>query len=134
MDECVFCTIKSHSGDRIVFEDKLCLVVPDKNPAEKGHMLVISKGHFKDMLEAPDEVLTHMFAISKRVGIQLKDRLGASDMNIVTNIGRRAGQGVFHFHIHVIPHYPDKSRAGKEGSKELNYEELAMLKRVSYTL
>jgi histidine triad (HIT) family protein len=36
--------------------------------------------------------------------------LGADGVNLLNNRGEHAWQTVFHFHLHVIPRYADKSR------------------------
>ncbi len=41
------------------------------------------------------------------VAIASKEALGAEGVNIITNIGRAAGQVIFHAHIHVVPRYKD---------------------------
>ena len=127
MDGCVFCEIKAGSRERLLFEDNLCFVVPDKNPAEKGHLLVISNGHYTDMLDAPDEVAGHMFSVAKAFGQKLRSKLGAKALRISTNVGKEAGQVVFHFHIHVIPKYSMEHNAGRRG-EPLSDAEFASLR------
>ena len=38
------------------------------------------------------------------------DELGADGANLVNSWGADAWQTVFHFHVHVIPRYADKTR------------------------
>ena len=126
MPQCVFCSAKFRAAERIIFEDGTCMAVPDGNPAEKGHLLVIPKTHYKDMLKAPDEVVMRVFAVAKLLGIRLEKKLGATGIKVVANTGKAAGQAVFHLHVHVIPHYEGSARKG--ASKTLTAEELAVLK------
>jgi len=37
----------------------------------------------------------------------VRDELGAIGVNLRQNSGSRAGQDVFHFHLHVVPRYED---------------------------
>jgi len=37
----------------------------------------------------------------------MRDDLGATGINLRQNSGERAGQDVFHFHMHVVPRYVD---------------------------
>lgn len=102
--ECVFCEL-AKGGEHIIFENKMCFVVLDKYPAERGHMLVIPKKHYQDMFETPDDVVAGVYEIAKRFGIAAKKRLKADGVNVETNIGKVSGQFVMHFHVHVIPRY-----------------------------
>jgi histidine triad (HIT) family protein len=127
MEGCVFCALRQHGKERLLFEDSTCFVVPDRNPVEKGHLLVISNMHYLNMLEAPDEISAHMFVIAKRFGLKLCSTMGAEALNISTNIGKEAGQAVFHFHIHVVPRYSAERNKGQRG-KQLSDAEFAALK------
>ena len=126
MSECVFCTAKFRDVERVLFDDGLCMAVPDEHPVEKGHLLVISKAHYRNMLEAPDEVVMRVFAVAKLLGLRLEKKLEATGINVAANTGKAAGQSVFHFHVHVIPRYDGSMH--NEGGKELDAEELAALK------
>ncbi len=99
---CIFCDLAKEHGNAVHDDDK-CFAIPDKYPSEYGHLLVISKEHSESMLTAPDEMISHMFVVSKGIARLLKERLGATGVNVATNIGRDAGQMIDHFHIHVIP-------------------------------
>ncbi len=54
--ECVFCTL---AGDieKHLYDDKYCYVVLDINPVTRGHMLVITKKHYQNILEVPKDEL-----------------------------------------------------------------------------
>ncbi len=106
MNECIFCTIRDHGLNSALYEDETCFVVLDKFPAERGHMLVISKVHSENLLTAPDLTVGHAFTIAKRFAALCTEKLNATGVNVITNIGRDAGQAIPHFHIHIIPKYP----------------------------
>jgi histidine triad (HIT) family protein len=103
-DECIFCKL-GNDNSRTIFENEHCYVIPDRFPSEYGHMLVISKAHSESVLVASDELVASMFVAAKEIGSKLKDELGADGIAIATNVGKEAGQIIFHFHIHVIPKY-----------------------------
>jgi diadenosine tetraphosphate (Ap4A) HIT family hydrolase len=115
MEECIFCDMKNISKDGIVYQNKKCYVVLDKFPVTKGHLLVIPRKHYKDMLETPKPVIEDMYDVAKNAALALKKKLKPDGFNITTNIGKVAGQFVMHFHIHVIPRY-------KKDHKEAKYE------------
>jgi len=87
-----------------VYEDDELVVILDKYPASHGHLLVVSKEHFVNILDAPLEKTVKSFEIATRLAKAWRE-LGAPAVNVVTNAGREAGQMVFHMHIHVIPRW-----------------------------
>lgn len=103
--ECIFCSINAWPKSKIVKETNLCYVILDKYPSERGHMLVILKQHRSSMIDASENEINAMFNIAKEMSCIAKGKLGASGVNVATNIGRDAGQVIDHFHVHVIPRY-----------------------------
>ncbi len=127
MDECVFCGLGRHL-DQALYSDGTCFVVFDKFPAEKGHMLVISRVHSENMLAAPEEAVAHCFLVARKFAALCMEKLQATGVNVTTNIGKGAGQIIPHFHIHVIPRYPLSKRDVRYfGRAEMPPEESAML-------
>ncbi|MCY0891831.1 MAG: HIT family protein [Pyrobaculum arsenaticum] len=112
---CIFCSIvKGEAPAWKVYEDDEFVVILDKYPASYGHLLVVSKKHFTNVLDAPVELVAKGFEIATRLA-KAWAKLGAGGVNIVTNAGREAGQMVFHMHIHVIPRWGGELRwHGKE--------------------
>lgn len=107
MDNCIFCKIIA--GDipsRKVYEDDTAFAFLDLSPWQVGHTLVIPKEHSVDALEH-DGVLPSIASAVAAVGALLKEKLGASAVNILSNAGADAGQEVFHTHVHLIPRYAD---------------------------
>ena len=124
----MFCKLKDDSS-AVLFNDKQCYVMLDKYPIERGHMLVISKEHYPDLLSAPDDVIAGMSLMAVKLGRLLKERLGADGVQISTNVGDTAGQLIMHTHIHVIPRYAGGTRSfSKRGI--LSNEEQKTLKRL----
>ncbi|MBL7017079.1 MAG: HIT family protein [Kiritimatiellales bacterium] len=89
----------------IVYEDEDTLAFMDIGPIIKGHTLVIPKTCYDPVTETPDEVLTKLILVSKRIAAAQMKSLGADGINIIQNNGAAAGQEVPHVHIHVIPRF-----------------------------
>ncbi len=105
--DCIFCKIvRGEAPAWKVYEDDEFVVILDKYPASYGHLLVVSKEHFVNILDAPLEKSVKSFEIATRLAKAWRE-LGAPAVNVVTNAGREAGQMVFHMHIHVIPRWGD---------------------------
>ena len=106
MKSCVFCEMPESEVARRIYQDRVCNVILNRYPVEKGHILVISKRHYPDMLSAPDSVVSHMFRIAKRFGKIDKVKMKSMGMDIGVNVG---GSGsIRHFHIHILPRYSNR--------------------------
>ena len=72
-------------------------------PAAKGHMLILPKEHYSDILTMPEELVAKAFILAKKMAAKMESVLGCDGINVVQNNHEAAGQTVFHFHIHLIP-------------------------------
>ena len=86
-----------------IYEDDNILAFLDIAPVSPGHVLVVPKKHFKNMEEIDIEILQDLIAVVKKIGIKIKENVGASGYNICINNDSVAGQVVPHLHFHIIP-------------------------------
>lgn len=108
MGDCIFCRIaRGEVPCNKVYEDDECICFLDTNPVSRGHSLVVTKRHYVSLLTVPKNLVAHTFQVAQLVSQACVAQLGATGVNVVTNVNRSAGQSVFHFHIHVIPRYED---------------------------
>lgn len=91
----------------IVYEDSDTLAFMDIGPIIKGHTLVIPKTCYDPVTETPDDVLSKLMIVAKRIAAAQVKGLGADGVNIIQNNGAAAGQLVPHIHFHVIPRFAD---------------------------
>lgn len=101
---CIFCKILA--GDipsAVVYEDDDFKVILDVGPAAKGHMLILPKEHYADIMAMPEELVAKAFILAKKMATKMESVLGCDGINVVQNNHEAAGQTVFHFHIHLIP-------------------------------
>ena len=105
MEDCIFCKIvnneiKSHT----LYEDELVKVFLDANPETNGHMLIIPKKHYQNILDLDEKIIPHAVKIIKeKLYPLIKEKLHCDGMTIAQN--NEYGQEVKHFHIHVVPRY-----------------------------
>ena len=105
MDDCIFCKlvnneVKSHT----IHEDELVKVFLDANPETNGHMLIIPKKHYQNILDLDEKIIPHAVKIIKeKLYPLIKEKLHCDGMTIAQN--NEYGQEVKHFHIHVVPRY-----------------------------
>ena len=103
---CIFCRIvKGESEAYKVYETDSLVVIMDKYPVSKGHLLVITKEHYESISDAPPGIVGEAFKVAGGLARFYKLEARAQGVNIVANDGAAAGQEVFHFHVHVIPRW-----------------------------
>jgi len=105
-ESCNFCKIVSGKNPAsIVYEDGKILAFMDLYPANVGHTLVVPKEHWETIYDIPEEVLSNLFAVVKKISVAVKKAVGAEGISILQFNGRVSGQSVMHFHVHVIPRF-----------------------------
>jgi len=105
-ESCNFCRIVSgDSPASIVYEDGNVLAFMDLRPATVGHTLVVPRGHWETIDDIPEEVLSDLFAVVKRISVAVKKAVGTEGISILQFNEEAAGQSVMHFHVHVIPRF-----------------------------
>ena len=108
MENCIFCKIvKGESEVKKVHENESVLAFISKEQVSKGHTLVIPKEHFESIFDIPKKSLTEVMEISQELSQRYKTELNATGINILHASGKDAQQSVFHFHVHVVPRYPN---------------------------
>jgi diadenosine tetraphosphate (Ap4A) HIT family hydrolase len=114
---CIFCSLES---SKVLIENDLFVVIEDKFPVTKGHLLVISKRHFADFFGIDETEMEALRDIIIRAKNWLDDTYQPSAYNLGMNCGRHAGQSINHFHLHIIPRYSGDRGLGrmKKGLRE----------------
>ena len=108
-DNCIFCKLANGVFETNTFyEDDDFRIIFDAAPATAGHILILPKEHFANVFEMPDELLSKAYLLAKKAATVLKEITGCEGINILQNNGEKAGQTIFHFHIHIIPRYNEK--------------------------
>ena len=105
--DCIFCRIVAGEiPSKRVYEDDHAIAFLDLDPFKTGHTLVVPRAHVSDAL-ADADVLASIAPAIAATGTLLVEKLGASGMNVLSNVGEDAGQSVFHLHVHLVPRYAD---------------------------
>ncbi|VAW52217.1 Bis(5'-nucleosyl)-tetraphosphatase (asymmetrical) [hydrothermal vent metagenome] len=104
MTDCLFCKIRDGEipGD-IVYESDDMLAFRDVNPQAPIHVLIISKKHIptvNDIEENDEVIMGKLFRTAKLIA----EQEGVSDdgYRLVVNCNEKAGQTVFHIHMHLL--------------------------------
>lgn len=96
-------------SNRILYENKSfeCFLV--NNPRANGHTVILSKKHYKDMLETPDDLCSEMFVFAKKMMNILKIVYKSESVYLCT----MCDGPMNHFHIQLIPRYNFEKRGSK---------------------
>jgi diadenosine tetraphosphate (Ap4A) HIT family hydrolase len=98
---CPFCDL----GSRVVAENALAAALPDKEPASRGHTLVVPKRHCASFFDLTPEEVAACFALLSSERAKLVSELRPDGFNLGVNDGAAAGQSIQHTHWHLIPRY-----------------------------
>ncbi|KEQ93526.1 hypothetical protein AUEXF2481DRAFT_325334 [Aureobasidium subglaciale EXF-2481] len=123
---CIFCKIiKGEIPSMKLFESEKVFAFLDINPLSYGHALVIPKYHGAKLHDIPDDQLTEILPVAKKIA----QAIGAGDYNILQNNGRIAHQVVDHVHFHMIPKPNEQEGLGiKWPQQQGNQEKLKKLR------
>ena len=103
------------SNKKKIIENENAFAIYDGFPVSKGHVLVIPKRVVAEIFDLNDEEYSSCFNLVKDVKKILEEEFKPDGFNIGINNGEKAGQTIFHAHIHVIPRYSgdvDNPRGG----------------------
>ena len=104
--DCIFCKIiKGEIPSYTVYEDEIVKVFLDIEPNTNGHLLIIPKKHFTNIVDLDKETMSHIFKVQKKMYDLVKEKLGAEGATFAQN--NDLGQEVKHYHMHLIPRYPN---------------------------
>ena len=97
--DCRFCKLVAE-GDHVHAAEGF-VAVEDINPKAPVHLLVLPERHietFRDIGEVPADEAKRMLDFVA----DASRKAGLNDYQVVVNVGRGAGQTVFHLHWHVL--------------------------------
>jgi histidine triad (HIT) family protein len=112
---CIFCDIVNDKlPSYIIYKNDYITAILDKFPLAPGHTLILSNEHYDNFLECPEKILCEISKMSKIVANAVISSVNADGARILTNIGKSAGQVIFHLHVHIIPSWSDPPDEYKE--------------------
>jgi Diadenosine tetraphosphate (Ap4A) hydrolase and other HIT family hydrolases len=103
MSDSLFTKIrKGEIPGNIVYQDDLCFAIEDIAPQAPIHILIIPIKEIEKVSDASEEdinLLGHLLHVSKKIA---QDHNLDNNYRLIINNGARAGQTVFHIHIHLL--------------------------------
>lgn len=113
---CLFCEFLKNG--KIAAENDLAFAIFDGFPVNPGHVLVIPKRHVANYFELTTEEVLAIQKLLQRMKAEVETKFHPDGYNIGVNVGRDAGQSIFHVHVHLIPRYKgdvENPRGGVRG-------------------
>jgi histidine triad (HIT) family protein len=100
---CLFCKIEAKQiPSKIIYEDPEVFAFEDINPQAPTHILICPRKHFESLTDASAEdqaVLGRLQLVAAQLA---RERKLLEGYRTVLNNGERAGQSVFHLHLHLL--------------------------------
>jgi histidine triad (HIT) family protein len=104
--DCIFCKIVAGEIPCTrVFEDDFVLAFMDISPLNKGHLLVIPKEHFLDIIEIDPKLYGHLASVVCNLAKAVKASIDPEGMNVMQLNGKAGNQVVPHLHMHLVPRW-----------------------------
>ncbi|PEE36171.1 HIT family protein [Bacillus pseudomycoides] len=134
-DNCIFCKIiEEQIPCSKVYEDEHVLAFLDISQVTKGHTLVIPKVHKQDIFALTPEIASHIFSVVPKISNAIKSEFNSVGFNLLNNNGEKAGQTVFHFHLHLIPRYGENDGFGAVWKSHQNEYTTENLQNIASTI
>lgn len=102
--DCLFCKIIAQElPSEMVYEAEEIVAFKDIHPKAKTHLLIVPKKHIptiNDLNEEEDDdlLVSEMILVAR----DLAQEMELKGYNLQFNVGKSAGQEVFHIHLHLI--------------------------------
>jgi histidine triad (HIT) family protein len=103
MDDCLFCKIeKKQIPSKLVYEDAEIFAFEDIQPQAPSHILICPRKHLLSLTDATDEDAAMLGKLQLVAAKLAGERNLTAGYRTVLNNGPRAGQSVFHLHLHLL--------------------------------
>ncbi len=100
---CLFCKIGAKQiPSKIVYEDPEVFAFEDINPQAPTHILICPRKHFESLTNAGAEDQAVLGKLQLVAAQLARERKLLEGYRTVLNSGERAGQSVFHLHLHLL--------------------------------
>lgn len=124
IEDCIFCKIiRGEIPSATIYEDEDFKVILDISPASRGHALILTKEHYANLYQLPEELAGKVMVLAGKLASHMTNKLHCDGFNLVQNNGQVAGQTVFHFHLHLIPRYKDGDNRDLLTWNQLTYQD-----------
>ena len=106
--DCFLCDVRNvevSPKSLVLHKNEHAYIVMNKYPYSNGHLLIAPCIHVQDFSELNQKMMGTMMELMSMSTSILRKALGADGFNMGANIGRCAGAGEEHLHIHILPRW-----------------------------
>lgn len=104
MTDCLFCKIRDGEIPcEKLYEDDDVIAFRDVNPQAPTHVLIVPVKHIStvnDLEESDTDIVGKMMLAAKKIAAD--EGIAEDGYRLVMNCNARAGQTVFHIHLHLM--------------------------------
>ena len=106
--ECLFCKLLSDELPVLkLAEEELVVAFLDRGPVNRGHALVATRRHAQSVFDISGDEAAAVMRLAGRLAASIQKTFDCTGMTLLQANGRDGGQTVPHFHMHVVPRYPN---------------------------
>lgn len=110
---CPFCCIiqkldKDRIPDIIYQDEKITsFIVLEHYPNNLGHAVIVPNEHFENIYTLPLHIATKIHECARELALTMKMAYPCEGISIQQNNEPASDQVVWHYHLHVVPRYPN---------------------------
>ena len=106
--DCIFCRIaEGKERASIVRDDPLVFGMMSLEQPTPYKVLMIPKEHVENLFELSDPLAAALFQATVKVARAIRRVSSCPGLNLVQSNGSVGQQDVFHFHLHIVPRFPN---------------------------
>ena len=109
---CIFCEMAKgefQASKSVLYNDGENMVILNKFPFTKGHLLAIPVKHYTDFNDIDSKTINSLFETVQKAAKLIKEVIKPEGINIGINLGEVAGQRISHIHVHLVPRFKFES-------------------------
>lgn len=111
---CVFCEIMAERiPASFVFQGEQVVAFMSLEQPNPYKVLIVPRAHVETIYDLDDELAALIFQTTVRVARAIRTVSGCAGLNLIQSNGATGQQDVFHFHIHLLPRFPDDTQHGR---------------------
>jgi ATP adenylyltransferase len=110
--DCIFCAKIKENKDRenyVLFRGNKSFIMLNLYPYNAGHILIAPYQHCTSLNDLDTETANELMALVVKSSKLLEEILKPAALNVGMNIGKAAGAGEEHIHIHLVPRWQGDS-------------------------
>ncbi|WP_079479848.1 HIT family protein [Halobacillus salinus] len=106
--KCLGCKLANQKDTvHVIFENEQITCLLDHNPYNEGHVLILPKGHVRELSELPIQIANTIMEVSQLLSLVLEKAFQPDGMTVMQNGGHF--NDLDHYHLHLIPRYKGQS-------------------------